>query len=526
MNDAGKGSMVSSDAIDLEKFRLRSFVDGLIEDGRVEIHGEYVALADVGHVIEDSDRTVLFRQAGPEKVELVARVSSSRELVAAAFGVPMDDLVEEYRRRLNTPQPVVDVESGEAPVHQVITTGDDVDLTKLPFFPQHHLDGGLYISSAIDHAIDPETGLTNIGCRRLSLRNRYEMAANLTGNSDLRRIYRAAVARGETLAVNFAIGSHPLDLAAATAPSSGDEVLLLATMRGEPAPLVKAVTNDVRVPADAELVIEGYFDEGGYREPEGPYGEGIGYYSPINMDPVYHVTAITHRTDVLHQSVLHGSAEFLRHSDSSNLGTIRNEGAILQALMKAGIDIVKVHLVVGSGRSQHLRISINQTHPGQARAAMVALFAARASLKHIWVFDADVDVFNDRHVEWAMASRFRVDTDLMILEGMPGTFMDPSVDETGAPCRSGAKSRPRIPVPARRVSANRRVIRPCAKPSKPGHCISSISWRRWAAGKGSMSPWRSTNCGNRESWSAMPRVTSPSARRKREPPASSAEAGI
>jgi len=136
---------------------------------------------------------------------------------------------------------------------------DKFQLTKLPFHPQHEFDGSCYISAGIDYTVDPQTGRTNVGSRRLSLRNRKETGTNVT-------------ARGERLPITFTIGSHPLDLFAATTRTPGDELDLVARFRGEPAAVVKSVTNDILVPADAEVV-----------EPEGPYGEYMGYYGAIHM---------------------------------------------------------------------------------------------------------------------------------------------------------------------------------------------------------------------------------------------------
>ena len=105
--------------------------------------------------------------------------------------------------------------------------------------------------------------------------------------------------------MSYVIGSHPLDYLAATQKQPVDEFALVGTVRGEPVPMVRGVTNGIYVPADAEAVIEGYFDELGYREMEGPYGEFYGYYGPMHIDPVFHATAITMRRDVMFQTVLH-----------------------------------------------------------------------------------------------------------------------------------------------------------------------------------------------------------------------------
>lgn len=128
---------VSAGDIDFDKFRLRRFVDRLIELDEVDIHDAPIAFANISKVIEDSPRASLFRNAGPERCEIVGAVSGSRSRLGAAFGVDPRDVSAEYTRRMDNPQPVVDVASADAPVHAKIITGDDIDLTTLPFHLQH-----------------------------------------------------------------------------------------------------------------------------------------------------------------------------------------------------------------------------------------------------------------------------------------------------------------------------------------------------------------------------------------------------
>lgn len=427
----------TTSSFDPEKFRLRRFVERLEEIGELEVYNEPTALADLAAIIEASPKAVLFRKAGPENVELVANVNGSRARLAAAFGVEEAALPEELSRRMANPQPVHYVSSDEAPVQDVIMTGDDADLTTLPFHPQHELDGGTYLSSAIDYCIDPDTGVTNVGCRRLSLRNRQEAGTNVTAPSDLRRIYRGCVARGERLPVNFAVGAHPIDyMAAGVRIPVPDEMALVGTLRREPLPMVKGVTNDVPVPADAEMVIEGYLEERGYVEPEGPYGEYAGYYGPMHFDPVFKVTAITMRRDAMHQSLLHGAGRAMRRVESGTMGAVCLEANALRALRGAGYEVTDVHVPVASAECQHIRVAIRQTGPSVARNVISLLFGALRMVKHIYVVDEDVDIRDEHAMEWAMATRFQADRDIVVQTGMIGMPMDPSL-EHGPP---GAKA--------------------------------------------------------------------------------------
>ena len=423
-------------AVDTNKFRLRAFADRLTEMGEVEIHDEPVPLTGLAPIIESTNKAVLFKAAGPERCEIVAKTGGSRRRLAAAFGTSEDKLYEEYFRRLAEPQPLVEIASRDAPVHEIVIEGDEVDLTRLPFYPHHAYDGSCYLSAAMDFTVDPATGRRNVGCRRLSLRNRCEAGTNVTAPSDLKRIYQACVARGERLPVTFTLGAHPLDFVAATMRQGGDELQLIARLRGQPAPVVKSRTNDIRIPADAEMTLEGYLDERGYAEPEGPYGEYMGYYGGIHMDPVFHCTAITMRRDALHLTLLHGSAAVLDQTDSANISALRTEAEAMRILRATGHEPVAVSLRMRSGGGNNLRLALRQRYPGEARAAITALFGGIRVLKHVWAFDEDIDIHDEGQVEWAIGTRFQAHEDIVLLQGMMGMTMDPSLQGR----RTGAKA--------------------------------------------------------------------------------------
>src|SRR5882757_9254357 len=186
-----------------------------------------------------------------------------------------------------------EVASSAAPVHEVVEIGPSANLLSLPAHLQHGMDGAPYISASIDFARDPATGGTNIGVRRMMLRGSRTAGVDLNAPSDLRAIYQQAAARGERTEVAYVVGAHPIDLIAGTASSRvKDEYELMGALRGAPVPVVRCKTINVMVPADAEYVLEGYLDPEGFSEPEGPYGEFLGYYGEVKKNPVFHLTAI------------------------------------------------------------------------------------------------------------------------------------------------------------------------------------------------------------------------------------------
>ena len=421
-------------ALDLEKFRLRRFVERLASLGEVEEYDKPVALGALAALVEASPKAMHFRAVGPERFEMVAGVNASRKRIAAAFGVGERDVLPEYLKRLQQPQRVAEIPSADAPVHQVVLSGDTLDLTRLPFYLQHEFDGAPYISAAMDFSVDPATGRPNVGCRRLMLRSRDTLRSNLTQPSDLRRIYLGCVERKERLPVSFAIGAHPCDFLAATSKAPLDEFELIARIRGESLPMVRGISNHVPVPADAELVIEGYFDEAGYAEIEGPYGELYGLYGPMHPDPVFHATAITMRNDVLHQTLLHGGTHIPRN-DAAQLSAINFEVLVWRAMKEAGIDVAAVHLPPAATGLHHARIAIRRRAAGDARTAIAAAMKLPL-VKNIFVVDEDVDIHSEEAMEWAFATRFRPDRDVVTEPGHFTLSMDPT-GESGKMVKAG-----------------------------------------------------------------------------------------
>ena len=421
--------------IDLERFRLRRFVEELRQAGELEVRSGAVELAEVAEALEGNARAVLFERVGREGVQLAGNVMGGRSRLARAFGVAPDKLLAEVLRRLRATPQVVEVPGEAAPAQEAVLTGDKADFTALPVHLQHGMDGGPYISASIDFAVDPSNGWTNVGVRRLMLRGRREAGVDLNSPSDLRALYEAAVKQGRSLPVAFVVGSHPVDYVAAVMRLPMDELGLVASLRGAPLPVVKCVSCDIRVPADAEWVLEGYLDERGHVEAEGPYGEFLGYYGAVKQNPVFHLTAVTRRRDALFQTATIGGRN-LGRTDTAQLNALRTEVMVWRALETAVREVKAVYATPASGGMYTLRIAIRQRVPGEARNAIAAAFGCLANVKHVFVVDPDVDIFSDEQMDWALATRFQADRDLVVQSGFRTLPLDPSL--RGA--RTGAKA--------------------------------------------------------------------------------------
>src|SRR4051794_4734204 len=442
----------------MDRFRLRRFVEELARSDELDIRNEPVDLADVAAALEGNPRAVLFRAAGPERQELVGSVTGSRARIARAFGVTGDELLQEVRARLANSPGILEVSRAEAPAQEIVLTGSDADLTTLPVHLQHGADGAPYISASTDFVIDPRTGWTNVGIRRLMLRGRSEAGVDLNSPSDLRAIYEASAAAGKPLPVSFVVGSHPIDHLAAVMRLPMDDLALISLLREVPLPVVKCVTNNVRVPADAEWVLEGHIDARGHIEPEGPYGEFLGYYGAVKRNPVFHLTAITRRRDALFQTSTIGG-KWLSRTDTAQLNGVRTEVMVWRALETAVREPVAVYATTSSGGMYTLRVALLQRVPGEARNAIMACFGALTNVKNVFVVDPDIDIFSDEQMDWALATRFQADRDLMIMDGMRTVPIDPSLmgARTGAklgfdltwPPGAAARLEMRVPMPPR-----------------------------------------------------------------------------
>lgn len=423
-------------AADTERFRLRNFIALLEKEKELETVPQPIDLVEIAPRLDGNAKAVLFGCVGPERTQLVGNVMGSRRRLALAFGATEANLLDEVQKRIKTPIAPIEVASALATVHDIVLTGADADFTRLPAHLQHGEDGAPYISAGIDFVRSYDGSKRNVGYRRLMLRGRSTAGIDLVAPSDLRAHYGEFVKRKERMPIAFAVGSHPADSIAATCTwTAADEVEVVGAMRGSPVPLVRCVSIDAMAPADAELILEGYIDGAGWTEPEGPYGEFLGYYGHLKINPIFHLTAITMRRDALFQTVTIGGRH-MASTDTAQLNAVRTEAAAWAALLTAVREPVALFATPASGGVYNLRLSLRQRFPGEARNAIAAVLGSTAEVKHVFVVDEDIDIFSDAQMEWALATRFQADRDLVIMTGMRAVPLDPSLRGS----RIGAKA--------------------------------------------------------------------------------------
>ena len=369
---------------------------------------------------------LLFENVKGTSFPVLTNLHASRSRLAAAINAAPDQMLPTYLRAMERPVAPRVVATG--PVKEVVRRGGDVDLGVLPPIVHHERDAGPYVTAAISFAKDPAGGTWNCAYNRLMIQGRDRSSIHLTLGKHLWEFYKIAEARGQALPVAFAIGVHPAIALGALAIGSidEDERAIMGALLGEPLELVKCETSDVLVPAHAELVLEGEILPEA-RVAEGPFGEFTGYSLGERQREIVRYTAITHRRDAMFQDIT------VAHLDHMLLSTIPMEANLFRAV-RAMVPSVKAVRVPGPFTCY---VSIEQRLIGQAKNAIMAVLGADLYMKRVVVVDHDVDVFDDRQVNWALATRCQPDRDITIITNARGSDLDPSTREDGYTAKWG-----------------------------------------------------------------------------------------
>ena len=344
------------------------------------------------------------------------------ERCALAMGQPdVWSAIEASAETEADPIPTHEVTRDQAPVQEVVLTGDDAKLSVLPITTHNEFDAGAFVCSGATIVKDPVTGKHNLGIYRHQVFNDHELGyfVNPSHHGNYVRVHYEEL--NQRMPVAIAVGHHPAMLLAAAAqtPRIGGELEMAGGLMGESMGLVKAVTQDIMVPAEAEVVIEGYI-EPGHKRDEGPFGEYPWYYTGLGDRPVITVTAITMRKDAIWQDIN------AAHPEHNSLGMIPKAGSIWRRVLDAVPHAQKMIMPMSGCARLHCYISIKKRADGEPKQAAFAAFAAEANLKMVVIVDDDIDVFNELEVLWAVATRFQADQDLAVIPNALGAHLDPT----------------------------------------------------------------------------------------------------
>lgn len=371
----------------------------------------------------DGRQATLFRRPGGQAMPVVSGFMSRRSWLAEAMGVPESQLLAKFRQAVEHPLRSQEVTRDEAPCQQVVhdfkaSPGDILKLLPIPTHSEH--DHGPYITAGLVIARNPKTGIQNVSINRLQINGPDKLGVLLLPRH-LHSFFQAAEAQGDALDIAIAIGVDPLTALASQAivPIDFDELEIAGALHGRPLRVVRCTTNGVHVPADAEIVIEGRLLPG-RREPEGPFGEFPKYYSAREEREVIAIDAITHRRDPIFHTIVPAEMEHLL------LGAIPREATLLAHLQRSFPSVIDVHLSIGGVARYHLNVQMKKKREGEPKNVILGAFGGHYDIKQVIVVDEDVNVHDPAEIEWAVATRFQADRDLVVITGAQGSPLDPS----------------------------------------------------------------------------------------------------
>lgn len=292
---------------------------------------------------------------------------------------------------------------------------DNPSLDIIPILKTWPQDGGRFITLPMVFTKDPETGERNCGMYRMQVYDSKTTGMHWHMHKDGARHYRKAEQMGKRLDVAVAIGADPAVMYSSTAPlpEGIDEMLFAGFLRKSPVELVKCETVDLEVPANAEIVLEGYV-EPGERRIEGPFGDHTGYYSLADEFPVFHVTCITHRKDAIYPATIVGKPPM----EDCYIAKA-TERIFLPLLRKQLPEVVDMNLPIEGVFHNIALISIDKRYPGHARKVMYALWGMgqMSFTKMIVIVDKWVNVQDTSEVVWRIGNNVDPQRDVVILEG-------------------------------------------------------------------------------------------------------------
>lgn len=433
---------------------LREWITKLEEEGElVKIKTEVDWDLEIGAIArENMDKggpALLFENIKDHKNTLCKKLFtcslSTFSKIALMMGLskdtPYKDLIKVWRERAKkTIKPVI-VDKGSC--KENILKGDNVDLFQFPTPHWQKLDGGRYIGTF--HGVitkDPDTGWENIGMYRQVIHDKNTTSMSVAQGQHIWMHWRKYRRKVQNMPCAIVIGADPTLTAVASSPvpDGVDEWDVMGALRGKPVELVKCETVDLRVPATAEIVLEGELvtDVKTFKN-DGPFGEFTGHYGLPSMRPLFKVNCITFRND----PILQGTMEGLPIVEDQIICSVNHSAEIWNLLEERMIGVTGVNCDPSASYTNTI-VQIDNSYYGQVHQVAANIWGSKFTLdsgKNIIVCDTDVDIWDLRRVFWALAFRVDPKTDIIQYPGMIHA-LDPIIhikDKVGAGGNAGTR---------------------------------------------------------------------------------------
>ncbi len=313
---------------------------------------------------------------------------------------------------------------GSGPCQEVVLEGEEVDLGLLPILTCWPQDAGPFITLPMVITRDPQTGLRNMGMYRLQVFDPRSTGMHWHLHKTGAMHYAKRAARGERIQVAVALGGPPAAIYAATAPlpENLEEFAFAGFLQGRPLELVKARSLELEVPAEAEIVLEGYVDPSEPPRTEGPFGDHTGFYSLAEPYPVFHVQTMTMKQNPVYPTTIVGVPP--KEDYWMGYATERIFLPLIQMLLP---EVVDLHMPMEGVFHNLVFVSIRKQYPGHAYKVMHALWGQGQMMfaKLIVVVDQDVNVRDPKEAWWAALNNLDPQRDVLITRG-PADVLDHS----------------------------------------------------------------------------------------------------
>jgi 4-hydroxy-3-polyprenylbenzoate decarboxylase len=408
-----------------ELVRIREFVDPRLEITEV-----------VDRVAKNHGPALLFENTGTD-FPLLINAFGSRKRICLALGVSdLDDVAGEiemlFKTLMKPKDNILDklmllpklnqlaswmpkVKSGRGECQQVIMT--DPDITRFPVMTCWPEDGGPFITLPVIHTKDPGTGIRNVGMYRMQV-----FGPTLTGmhwhkHKVSAKHFAEYKKRSMRMPVSVALGGDPVYAYAATAPlpENVDEYMLAGFLRKKKVELVKCITNELEVPADADIIIEGYVDPDEEYILEGPFGDHTGYYSLADYYPKFHITCITHKKGAIYPSTIVG----IPPQEDAWLGKATERIFLAPIKMTLIPEIADMELPIEGVFHNLTIVKIKKEYPGQAQKVTNAMWGAGQMMfnKMLVVVDESVNIHDYAEVIRVISDQVDPQQDIFFAQG-------------------------------------------------------------------------------------------------------------
>ncbi len=369
---------------------------------------------------------IRFDKINGSEIPLATNLMGSYELLGLALDVDPNEsksnILKRFRERGANPLPTKTVARENAPVKQIVMTGDDIDLGKLPITHHAEEDSGKYITVGTLVVRDPDTGVLNAGIYRHEVKGKDKIGCMFNPAHHAGYIYRRHRELNKPMEALLFIGHHPAAVLGSQLRGTidADEYEFMGGLLDEPLEVIAGETIDLPVPAYSEIVIEGYLDPN-VETDDGPFAEYTGFYGPAK-DPIglMQITAITMRSDAIYHDLDPA------HPEHNLAGVLTFESVVFDSVKQLVPSVTAVHLPASGVYSFTAFIQIKKGFPGEGMSAGLAAIAATSEIKIAVVVNEDIDIYNEEEVWWAVATHFEADTGLALIPNAVGSHLNPS----------------------------------------------------------------------------------------------------